>query len=470
MTADKQSSGKLTFVRHHRFFRLPLLIVILTFLSAIHLAVADDHLKVEKRDIEIPYITKNNDIDRRSIRVHIPETAEKPMPLVFIAHYPLGEDTRDYKEFIQKGWAVATVIDFKGALHNTTLTDDDLVFNSAALSVARKLPEIDRTRVAVTGGSAGGYMTLMLSALHLGICCSVSNAGITNIRFNMFDYFRHAHTFNLKELEKLTEREREDRQRRLEAMPIPVLGSIYDGFIPLLDNFPDANDDVRWAAYSPACLTGCFSNPILQLHFTSDMLVPIDQVTKRFTHENGKTLPEGFKLRLSEFDLPAILQQSLEEAVAAQDLSIRMVPVPNDKNTIVPAFDADRKINIFVLDEGPAEATAGHQKNATGAISFTPYFETYFARSSRLTNELTVEKLALLAERYAGKSIQLPARASTDDTLYGSAARYRAEVLEELLNYMADRGKEDLSEIFRQAGAKRPDLVMTLDELQGLVR
>ena len=427
---------------------------------------ANDHLKVEKRDIEVPYITQKGEIDRRTVRVFIPETFEKPLPLVFVAHYPIGESSREYTEFISKGWAIATFADFKPVGHGASLTDDNLVFNSAALSVVRKMPEIDRTRISVMGGSAGGYMSLMLSALHLGICSSVSIAGITNIRFNMMDYFDHAHSYNLKEIEKLDENERGNMQRRLEIMPIPVLGSIYDVFIPLKDNFPDRNDANRWAAYSPASLTGCFSNPILFTHFTSDLLVPIDQVTKRFTYENGNTLPEGYKLRLSEYDLPEILQHSLAEAVPDEDLSERIFPVSDEMKVINPEFDDSRRINIVVFDEGPVEATAGHVNKAAVYISYTAYFETNFALSSRQTNLLTVEKLELLAERYAGKSVQLPVRETSDETIYGSAAKYRADVLEELSNFAEDCGKEKLPEIFKKTAVKRPDLAKALDEIK----
>ena len=440
------------------------------FINLISLALgitfagANDSFQLEKRDIVIPYITKNGDVDRRTVRVLIPETAQKPVPLIFFAHYPTNENAADVIEFFNKGWAIAMMADFKGAEHNSALTDDNLVFNSAALSVVRKLPEIDRTRIGVMGGSAGGYTSLMLSALHLGICSSVSIAGITNIRFNIPDYFVHAHSYNLREIEKLNADERNNMERRLEVMPIPVLGSIFDIFIPLTHNFPDPNDADRWAAFSPSSLTGCFSNPVLHTHFTSDILVPVDQVTKKYTYPNGSTLPAGFKLRLSQFDLPEKLQLSMAEATPVEDLSERLVTIP-EGSILIPEFDVSKRLNIIVYDEGPVEATAGHQKHPTGYFSFTNYFETHFARTSRLTNLLTVDKLALLAERYAGRCIQLPVRQTTDETLYGSAARYRADVMDELTDYAKSREKDKLTTVFQKTAAKRPDLSITLDEI-----
>ena len=65
------------------------------------------------------------------------------------------------------------------------------------------------------------------------------------------------------------------------------------------------------------------------------------------TYENRNTLPEGFKLRLSEFDLPENLQHSLAEVAPAEDLSERAVPVPEEFEIIIPEFDVSKKINIF---------------------------------------------------------------------------------------------------------------------------
>ena len=439
-------------------------IIVISWVLLVPFAGANDSLQVEKQDIVIPYITKNGDVDRRTVRVIIPKTAQKPVPLIFFAHYPTDEKGADVTEFFKKGWAIAMMADFKSVEYNNTLTDDNLVFNSAALSVVRKLPEIDRTRIGVMGGSAGGYMSLMLSALHLGICSSVSLAGITNLRFNMPDYFVHAHSYNLREIEKLNADERNNMERRREVMPIPILGSIFDFFIPLIHNFSDPNDTDRWAAFSPTSLTGCFSNPVLHTHFTSDILVPVDQVTKKYTYPNGSTLPAGFKLRLSQFNLPEKLQLSMAEAMPAEDLSERLVPIP-EGSIIVPEFDASKRLNIIIYDEGPVEAAAGHQKHPTGRFSLTTYFETHFARTSRLTNVLTVEKLALLAERYAGTCVQLPVRQTTDETLYGSAAKYRADVMDELTDYANGCDKDKLTDVFKKTAVKRPDLSKTLDEI-----
>ena len=383
---------------------------------------------VEKHDIEVQFIGSDGSMCTRPLCVYLPGNAEKPAPLVFNAHYEIAEGSGELGMYLEKGWALSTPIEFKNE-YNAVLTADDLAFNSAALSAVRKLPEIDRTRIAVIGGSAGGYMCLMLSALHLGICCTVSFCGITNMLFNMGYYFPGAHDHNLKALAELTDEERADPMRRMETMPVPILGSIYDFFAPIRDYFPDAGDYSRWATFSPVCLAKSFSNPVLFTHFTSDVLVPIDQLTKSFTPpEPGDTLPEGFKLRLSDYELPGELQYSMAEALPAGEVAERLYLPPEEKVDNMIGYDISKRFNIAVYDEGRVEALASHVKNFTyGRNNPTAYIGAQFAATSRLTNILTPQKLALLAERYTGKSVQLP-------SLKGSH-----EVMDELIEYTKGR-------------------------------
>jgi len=254
----------------------------------------------------------------------------------------------------------------------------------------------------------------------------------------------------------------------VEVMPVPVLGAIYNQFASIRENFPDSDDAERWAAFSPTCLADCFSNPILFSHFTSDILVPIDQLTKRYTYDKpGETLPEGFKLRMSEFSLPESLRCSMAEALPQSELSEKLYPAPDGNADVVIDFDISKRFNIAVFDEGPVEAVAGHQKNfAIGKNDATEYIEAQFARSSQETSVLTVEKLIMLAERYEGKSVQLPAHVNADENTYGSLAMYQKTVLEELQNYIADCGKSMLCNAIESVVKEKPELAGTLEAIE----
>jgi len=62
--------------------------------------------------------------------------------------------------------------------------------------VVRHLPEVDPDRVALVGGSAGGYCTAMLTGLQLGLCTSVANGPIANAWFEYEYYFEKADELN----------------------------------------------------------------------------------------------------------------------------------------------------------------------------------------------------------------------------------------------------------------------------------
>jgi hypothetical protein len=420
---------------------------------------------VEKRDLEVPYLTRNGAISRRPLRIYLPDHAPEPMPLVFIAHYEMPEHDPLLGMYLRMGWAVSTCLQHVQE-YNSQLMGDNLVFNSAALTMVRKQPDIDRTRIVVSGGSAGGYMTMMLSVLHMGVCASVSFSGIANLVFNM-RYMQAANSFNLQVMAGLTEEERQDFVGMLEKLPIPILGAISNQFLPILMQMEQEPDSPMWTAASPVCMADRFTGPLLMTHFTSDVLVPIDQLTKRWSDGlNGESLPEGYRLRLSEFPLPAHLQRSLEENLPRADLAVQTVPAPQrEGEDIRIPFDISKRFNIVVFDEGAVEGVAGHSKQLQpGSYDARAYMEAQIRRSCRETNWLTAGKLALMAERYAGKCILLPAHDGIDDQVYGSNSVHRREVMEELSLYAEDHGA-DLRDKMREVKQERPDLAAVLDEI-----
>ncbi|MFS0873127.1 alpha/beta hydrolase family protein [Paenibacillus xylanilyticus] len=438
----------------------------MALLSEANVKEQDLPFSVEKRDIEIPFISKNGTVRRRPLRIYVPETGPTPKPLVFIAHYEMPENDATLNLYLRKGWAVSTPIDFQSE-YNGNLIDDDLIFNSAALSAVRKQPDMDRTRIVVSGGSAGGYMTQMLSVLHLGICCSVSFSGITNILFNM-KYLQSANEHNKEILETLTADERKDFIRCLEVIPVPIIGAIFGQFAPILAKIQENSHGEIWKALSPSCMARCFTGPVLFSHFTSDLLVPIDQLTKRFTYaELDKSLPDGFRIRMSEFPLEEELQRSMAEMLPAGDLFENLCPPPQTSGeNFKLSFDLSKRFNILVFDEGNVEAEGGHYKKMDlGSIDATAYIQAQLQKSSRETNWLTAGKLALMAERYAGKGFLIPGQAGIDDTVYGSVAMNCQEILEELSEF-GELHPEEFADTLRTVMTARPDLADALGEIK----
>ncbi len=415
---------------------------------------------VKQRRIEIPYITKENKVDNRPIRLYVPEEAPAPMPLIFVPHYEIGEDSLELRDYLDKGWMVASPTDFKNE-YNGQLTDDDLVFNNAALYTLKKLPEVDKNRIALVGGSAGGYMTLMLNALQLGICCSIANSPITNVYFNFYRYFLEAGKLNQQAMAKLLAEnmesaDKEEKERNplevmksLASLPIPFLAGISGFFQPVLNNFPDLEDIERWEAFSPVALTELFCSPIMINHFTSDVLVPIDQISKRFTYEKpGDSLPKDFNCRISD-DYPGKLRFSLEERLPKEETRTECMQADDAEADGSFHFDADKRFNLNIFDDGPVEGYGSHRSQvSTNRIKDTVYLEEMFSRTAARTNKLTPEKLRSFLERYEGKSVQLPPHEGIDDNVYGSLKIYQKEVCEQLADWKKNNGENALEEVF----------------------
>ena len=117
---------------------------------------------IEKTLVDVTFIDKHDSVVTRQMKLYYPRQASQPLPTIWIPHYEISEDSKELRNYLEHGWLVASVNDFQGQ-YNAQSTDDDLVFNNAALYTLRRLPKVDTQRIALVGGSAGGYTTLMLN-------------------------------------------------------------------------------------------------------------------------------------------------------------------------------------------------------------------------------------------------------------------------------------------------------------------
>lgn len=387
---------------------------------------------IEQREIDVQYIRKDGTIETRPVRLYIPEESEQPMPLIYVPHYEMAENAAELRRYLEQGWAVTSPTDVLPS-HNGLLTDDDLVFNNAALYTLRHMEEFDNQRIAIVGGSAGGYTTLMLSALQMGNCASVATAPIANVYFNFYQYFQMA--------------QRDDAPFFLKL--------VRDSFTPILDNFPNVKDTERWEAFSAVGLADCFNSPLVITHVTSDILVPVDQITKEFTYANeGESMPEDFSTRLSE-DNPGVLGHSLADELPAELTHVEHIIIEDlDADSDLP-YHEEKLFNLNIYDDGPTESYGSHRATSgTGVVNDVPYLKAMFERGLAQNEILTDGKLILLLERYMGESIQLPAHEGVDDSVYGSLAIYRQEIVEELACWAANNSIEELDVAVKSAVAE----------------
>lgn len=383
-----------------------------------------------KEILEISYIKSDKSIDKRPIVLYKPANAKGDIPLIFIPHYMADTTTADFVSYIKNGWAVASPHNFQMS-YNGVLETDNLVFNNAAFYTLRHLNGIDKQRIAIVGGSAGGYTSLMLNGLQMGAVGAIANSPITNPYFNFKIFFPEADKIN--------------QQSSLFDFKMPIQGMVSKYFQPINQIIGD--DYAKWEAVSPISLARTMSNPIVINHNTADILVPIDQVTKKYTYaENDGTLPKEFTARLGK-NYPNILSSSFEELANPAQISLKKYVFPNNHVTGDMPF-SDKLITINIIDDGKISAKGSHNAPyLVGTMNAIPFLQELFKQSLVKTEVLTPEKLLLLINRYQGNSLALPAHQNVDDTIYGSLAIYQKEIIEELKRFAHNRSISELDAV-----------------------
>ncbi len=387
--------------------------------------------EIERETYTVPYITNEGAVEVREIMLLKPEGQEDDLPLVYIPHYAIEENTAEFQQYMSHGWAVASPV-FKNE-YNGVLTGNDLVFNNAALYTLRNMEGIDTQRIAIVGGSAGGYMSLMLNELQMGVTASIANSPIANIYYNLYVYFKACDELN--------------GNAGLIDIPMPIQLLVTKSFRTNLSDFPDVNDADRWAALSPVGNAKSFSNPVVINHYTADILVPVDQITKQFTYaERDEAFTDDFPIMMGD-NYPGILSRSLEEEADPAEISVKEYELENQHIDMDMPF-SDKLLTINIFDDGPMNSKGSHASpTTTGRMDTIPYLEEMFEKTLKETEKAVPEKLLLLIERYQGKSVQLPAHSGVNDTVYGSLAVYQKEVIEELSVYMENHSLEELDRV-----------------------
>ena len=390
--------------------------------------ISMDDINKEIKDIK--YITKDGKIDTRQIAMYIPkDKINEKIPMVYIPHYGAEEYSYDFQVYLSNGWIVAAPV-FENK-YNEKLTTDDLVFNNAALYYLRNNEHVDNQRILLVGGSAGGYMSLMLNELQMGTTASIANSPISNIYFNLYIHFLNCDKVN--------------KNASLFDVPIIVQAFVSKTFRANLDDYPNKEDYDRWTYLSPIGNAKAFSNPVVINHYTADILVPIDQITKKYTYEkHDGTLPKNFTSRMGD-NYPGILSHSLEEEVLQDELYIHKIELKNNVVDMEMPYDKTKLLTINVFDDGPVTAKSSHASPTTvGTLTTNEYLTEMANKGLKNTEKLIPAKLLLLLERYQGKSKQLPAHENVDDTVYGSLTIYKKEVVQELTIYKNNHSLEEL--------------------------
>lgn len=423
-----------------------------------------DGVKVKKLRKELSYLRENGQVHRRAYHLYIPETAASPMPCIFYVHYVLPVEAAEFADYMRRGWAVATPEMYLDM--SREWMDDDLFFNNAVLYDLRKEPEIAWDRIMLTGYSAGGYMTMMLSILHTGICGCVSLSGVTNNYFMALGYHRSGLEINEKAFVAFPEKVRRTQDDAYIKEHIPqwrIFSTTRDFML-----FDGKNTEEKYIERSPVTHWQALNNPFVFSHFTSDNIVPIDMLTSKYTYEEmGETMPKGIRFKLSDCALPGSVSKPLDERLPEEDVfrCFRSAPPDKSNETMYLKFDPEKRFNINVFDEGRMENIGGHFKNLSiGRQHFLEFADYCMERTAAVTSWLTPDKIVLLAEVYRGESILMPAAACDLPGVYGTLTQIRSDIIEELRRYAEMR--DDIGEAFVKAKEMKPDYRDTIETMR----
>jgi hypothetical protein len=339
--------------------------------------------------------------------------ANKPIPLFCHVHYE--KDVGGAKHWCKLGWAVTTA--HYGKEGNGYPIDvspgDGFNLARAVIQWARRIPFIDRTHVHIDGGSQGGYMALAMSADFFPVAAATADFPVVNWAYN-FSYFEAN-----KALSKYP-------QTDMKNSPFPFLCAV-TGLVD--DSYKVFGNDLKsetWYYLSPISYLDAITNPVLVMCATGDMLVPLEQMTRKHLPPFDPTrFPEGYKRDFDSLTLCEPARKTFEELLPPEKVWVHMQPLQEDSFEVtLPMFtkeekkpekrpknidrpwSKDHQWSLCYLDEGGPSPYASH---ATYEWDITP---DSFVEAHRTATPppglLTASKLDRLMQRYAGQVRNLP--------------------------------------------------------------
>lgn len=263
----------------------------------------------------------------------------------------------------------------------------------AMLHLARSLPFVDVGRVMLTGGSAGGFMGLMLAAETFPLSGALISSPVVNVPYNL-SYLRANASVVAADPKRL-----------------PILAVV----VPLVEGaevlYGVDLEGPDYQACSPHAHLELITGKVLVVHSSADVLVPVDQIDPASVLEWGEgEMPDGFVMSPKELGLGdittlssgwpgAVEHMALPEGVPEYPSRYPYDPMPEP----VPGPHLGwppSGMRIVILDEGPPGAVVGHFRYA--AACGWPIAEAT-AGSAGGTCELTLAKLTALMKRATGR-------------------------------------------------------------------
>lgn len=345
--------------------------------------------QVHKALVEFDYRDPEGKAAKGLAKLYLPAAVEKrqrQFPLIHSAGYEL--DDAGAVGLVGQGFVVLTARGLESNPLVRTVNPD-----VALLHIARSLPIIDDAKVVVTGGSAGGYITLMVASETFPLAGAAPGVPPVNWGYNAA-YF----------LQRDPGGTRQD--------PKGPATPVFDVIVPIVQQalkvYGDDPSDVVYFRNSPLAHLPTVTCPVLVHWTTADMLVPIDQVGKTWVRPIDATkFPAGFTFDPDKLTTSPEGRRRLTDVLNPNDYEVFLVSEQEIKKYLVAgkgvelAISETRRWSITILDEGAPEPQVGHNKYP---VSWSQ--RKFLAQSidrKIAADQLTALKLERLMDRYAGR-------------------------------------------------------------------
>jgi hypothetical protein len=355
------------------------------------------------------------------------DDAKAKLPLFFAAGYEL--DDNGASGYLRRGFAVVT----PRALETNPLirtASPDI----ALLHMARSLPFVDDAHVVIGGGSAGGYMTLMLAAETFPLAAAAPDVPPVNWGYNAAYFFKQKSILAPAIGENMSK--------------VPVLNAVGVMLAPATGVYGDDFGDATWFAHSPVAHVSTITCPVQVDWTTADVLVPMDQVSTKYVQPfDAKAFPKGFTTDPLKLTDTKYGHTRLFDVLPESEYEVFVRKVKKDSKPEELPISSTKRWSITILDEGPPEPNVGHTKYPV------PHPRTKFldaAKTAKIpADQLTPAKLERLMDRYTGKE-WLPSPLKHLD----EPASEKADVLRGLQTYV--RASPENAKAFAELYAKLP--------------
>ena len=336
---------------------------------------------------EFTYLDPHGQEKKARAKLYFPDALRADpsakLPLYFVAGYEANDPTA--LTLVKRGWAVASPAQVDPNPLVRTANPD-----IALLHIVRSFPFVDDGKVLVGGGSAGGYMTLMLAAETFPLAGTAPDVAPMNWGYNGAYFFT--------QYDKVLAA-RDAKQGR----DVPYLAAV----TPMLEGakqlYGTDYGDLTWFHHSPLSHLPTITCPVSAVWSTADVLVPMQQIGPKWVHPfDPKAFPEGFTMDPVRLVGTREGRLCLTDLLADDDYQLFTVMVPDTTTPAEPIelpVSGRKRWSVTILDEGPPGHVVGHFKHNL-AISREQFFrQTLDAKIA--ASQLTASKLERLMDRYA---------------------------------------------------------------------